>query len=399
MRVFVVCQYFHPEPFRITEICEELAVRGHSVHVLTGRPNYPTGKIPKEYRAGRRRHEIVNGVEVTRIREIPRKTGTFGLLLNYASFALLASIRALRVREAIDVIFVYQLSPVTMALPALVLKKCLRRPVLLYCLDLWPESMKILRPGERGSFFRVARWLSGVIYRGCDAVTVSSPSFVDYLAEVHALDPSLLTYLPQHSPDYEVGVLVADAEGPTQFVFTGNVGSTQGIDCILEAVGLLPETASFEVHFVGDGSYLETARRLASDKGLTGRVVFHGRHPAERIGEFLAMADACLLTLKSENLTGLTVPGKLQTYLAAGRPVIGAIDGPAREVIEEARCGLCVPSGDAAGLARAMREFMASRDKWTEWGSNARRHYETHYTFERFIITLEQMMADLMGPR
>lgn len=398
MNICVVCQYYPPDPFKIGSICEALVSRGHSVHVLTGVPNYPTGVVPEEYRRGGRRRESTGGVQVTRAGVIPRRKGKLGLLLNYASFVVTASLQALRVARDTDMILVYQLSPVTMALPALIMKKKLNRPILLYCLDLWPESMKILAPDEDTTAFRLTRRLSGFIYRSCDAIAVSSPTFSDYLVHEHAIDPSRVSHLPQHAEDVELSASVAEPTAPARFVFTGNIGMTQGIEQILEAVEMLSETDVFEVHFVGDGSYLETARRLAIDKGLTGQVVFHGRHPAERMGEFLAMADACLLTLKSDNLTGLTVPGKLQSYLAAGRPVIGAIDGPAREVIEEARCGLCVSSGDAAGLARAMQEFMASRDKWTEWGSSARRYYEMHYTFERFISTLEKMMTDLMRP-
>lgn len=399
MNICVVCQYYPPDPFKIGSICEALVSRGHSVRVLTGVPNYPAGVVPEGYSHGQRRRETIGGVRVTRAGVIPRRKGKLGLLLNYASFVVTASLHALRIERDTDMIFVYQLSPVTMALPALIMKWKLNRPLLLYCLDLWPESMKILAPDEDTAAFRLTRRLSRFIYRSCDAIAISSPTFSDYLVREHAIDPSLVSYLPQHADDVGRSAFMAEPDAPSRFVFAGNIGMTQGIEQILEAVEMLSVADTFEVHFVGDGSYLETARRLVSDRGLTGQVVFHGRHPAERMGEFLAMADACLLTLKSENLTGLTVPGKLQTYLAAGRPVIGAIDGPARDVIEEARCGLCVPSGDVAGLARAMREFMASRDRWTEWGSNARRYYETHYTFERFISTLEQTMTDLMGLR
>lgn len=397
MNICVVCQYYHPEPFKITQICEELVSRGHSVHVLTGLPNYPAGEIPEEYRRGRRRRETINGVQVTRVSEIPRRPGKLGLLLNYASFAISASLRALTMRAEYDAIFVYQLSPVTMALPAVVLKRRLKRPVLLYCLDLWPESMKILAPGEDGLAFRLTKRLSRFIYRLCDRIAVSSPTFIDYFDTVHGIDPAHLSYLPQYSDEGALDVIRRDESGPVRFFFTGNIGATQGVDWILEAASILDDTADFEVHFVGDGSYLETAQRLVAEQGLGSRVIFHGRHPEEDMPEFFQMADACLLTLRSENLTGLTIPRKLQTYLAAAKPVIAAIDGPAAGIIDEAGCGIHVPAGDVAGLARAMRDFISNREVWEEWGANARSYHEAHYTLERFMNDLEGLLKGVGG--
>lgn len=393
MRIGVVCQYYHPEPFKIAQICERLVSSGHTVHVLTGLPNYPTGTIPDEYRRGRRRRELLNGVEIDRVRVIPRGRGKFALLLNYVSFAMSGCMRALTRREDYDVIFVYQLSPVTMALPAVVMKRRLRKPILLYCLDLWPESMKALLPGERGIAFRLTRILSGHIYRSCDVISVSSPTFGRYLEAVHGVDQESVTYLPQHSEDLHVEGASAIGS-PVRFFFTGNIGVLQDIDCILEAAETLGDSLDFEVHFVGDGSYLEAAVQRTTTLGLDQRVVFHGRHPAEEMPGLLRSADACLVTLKSDSLAGQTIPAKLQTYLAAGKPVIGAIDGPAAGVIADAECGLCVPAGSAEALAGAMREFAAGRRMWAKWGGNARRYYEAHYTLDRFIDSLEQLLLD-----
>lgn len=397
MNICVVCQYYHPEPFKITQICEQLVSRGHSVHVLTGLPNYPAGEIPEEYRHGRRRRETINGVQVTRVSEIPRRHGKLGLLLNYASFAISASFKALTMRSEYDAIFVYQLSPVTMALPAVVLKRRLKRPLLLYCLDLWPESMKILAPGERSAAFRLTKALSRFIYRSCDRIAVSSPTFTSYFGTVHGIGPERISYLPQYSDELGVESRHGDESGPVRFFFTGNIGATQGVDWILEAASMLDDAADFEVHFVGDGSYLETAQRMVAEQNLEGRVIFHGRHPEECMPEFFGMADACLLTLRSENLTGLTIPRKLQTYLAAGKPVIAAIDGPAARIIDEARCGIHVPAGDVAGLARAMREFISNRGVWEEWGSNARTYHEAHHTLSRFMNDLEGLLDGVGG--
>lgn len=396
MKILVVCQYYYPEQFRINDICEQLAQDGYSVTVLTGLPNYPMGKIPKEYRWGRKRKEIINGVKVLRCFEIGRKSGAIGMALNYASYMLAASVKALFLKKDFDIIFVYQLSPVTMALPGVVMKKRSRKPLYLYCCDVWPESMKNILSDEGSFIYRIVKKFSSYLYYNCDVITVTSQPFIEYFNKEHSIPIEKISYIPQHAEDIYLQKDFPSIDDVTDFVFMGNMGIAQDIECILDAAEKIKNIPKFKIHFVGDGSYLETSKILVQQKGLDDIVFFHGRHPLEKMLDFYILADVCLLTLKAENLIGLTMPSKLQGYMAAGKPVIGAINGAAQEVIRESKCGLCVNASDSNALAEAMKDFIVNPDKYKDCGEKGRRYFKKHFTKDIFMKKLENELNRLV---
>jgi len=396
MKILVVCQYYYPEQFRINDICEQLVQDGHSVTVLTGLPNYPMGKIPSEYRWGRKREEIINGVKVLRSFEIGRKSGVVGMALNYVSYMLSASIKALFLKKDFDIIFVYQLSPVTMALPGIILKKRSSNPLYLYCCDIWPESMKNILPDEGSFIFKIVKRFSRYLYSQCDAITVTSKLFIKYFNQEHSILSERISYIPQHAEDIYLQMDFSPVDDITDFVFMGNIGIAQDIECILDAAEMIKHIPKFKIHFVGDGSYLEKSKIIAKNKGLDDIVVFHGRHPLEKMPDFYKLADACLLTLKAENFIGLTMPSKLQGYMAAGKPVIGAINGAAQEVIKESQCGLCVNASDSNALAKAMRDFIENPDKYKDCGEKGREYFKQHFTKDIFMKKLENELNRLV---
>jgi len=396
MKILVVCQYYYPEQFRINDICEQLVHYGHSVTVLTGLPNYPMGKILPEYKWGRKRKETINGVNVLRCFEIGRKNGVIGMALNYGSYMVSASVKALFLKKEFDVIFVYQLSPVFMTLPGVVLKKRSHKPLYLYCCDIWPESLKNYIADESSLIYKTVSKFSRYLYSQCDAITVTSKPFIDYFNQAHSIPIERISYNPQHADDnyLEMDFLVDD--DVTDFVFMGNIGIAQDIDCILEATEKIKSIPKFKVHFVGDGSYLETSKDLAKQKGLEDLVVFHGRHPLDEMPNFYKLADACLLTLKDDSLVGWTMPSKLQGYMAAGKAVIGAINGAALDVISESNCGVCVKASDSEALAEAMKEFIQDPDKFKECGENGRNYFKSHFTKEIYMRKLEKTLIKMV---
>lgn len=395
MKILVVCQYYFPEQFRINDICDQLVQDGHSVTVLTGLPNYPTGKIPKEYRWRKKRIEFLNGVEVLRSFEVGRKPGIIGMTLNYVSYMLSASMKALFLKKDFDIIFVYQLSPITMALPGIIMKKRSRSPLYLYCCDIWPESMKNILSNENSFVYKLIKRFSKYIYSKCDAITVTSKPFIKYFNKEHSISFEKISYNPQHAEDIYLQMDFSPVDDVTDFVFMGNIGITQDIECILDAVEMIKHIPKFKVHFVGDGSYLEKSKIIAEKKGLKDIVVFYGRHPLEKMPEFYKMADACLLTLKAENLVGLTMPSKLQGYMAAGKFVIGAINGAAQEVIKESGCGLCVNASDSSALAEAMKDFVENPNKYKDCGLNGKEYFKNHFTKNIFMRKLENKLNEL----
>lgn len=394
-KILAVCQYYYPENFQITPICEQLARDGYDVTVLTGLPNYPEGVVPEKYKKGRRKEKI-NGVKIVRCNETGRGKGMIRLAVNYASFTLDAVAKAGRLRPDYDLVFVYQLSPVLMGLPGLRYAKKNGVPLLLYCCDLWPESLKMYIHDERNPVFRAVKWLSRKIYASADLVVGQSASFLPYLRDIHGLEDDRLAYLPAFADE---SYLLQDftPDGSTvDFVFLGNLGIAQNLDTVLEAVNKIRHIPGFKVHFVGDGACFDTMKKFVKNKGLQDKVLFYGRRPVEEMPRFYKLADACLVSLKADDATGLTLPSKIQGYMAAGKPVIGMINGSAKDVIEESGCGICVGAGDVDGFAHAMRSFIEDGVRYRSCGGNGRNYFRKNFSREKIMLRLENMIDSLL---
>lgn len=397
MRILVVSQYYYPEQFKINDICEDLVKRGQEVTVLTGLPNYPDGIIPEAYRGGRCRNEVINGVKVIRTYEVPRGKGKLNFIINYLSYMCTASFKALTLNKKFDVVYVFQLSPVTVAIPALIYKIKNKKKVFLYCLDLWPESLKAMNIKESSIIYKLVRILSKWIYRRCDHIGVTSRAFEAYLVNVNKVKSERITYIPQHAENLFASVNGQFIDnGCTDFLFAGNIGRVQDIDCILKATSELRTYEDFKVHLVGDGSYIEDVKRLIREYEIEDKVVLHGRHSIQEMPKFYKLADAFLLTLKGDSNIGMTVPGKLQGYMAAGRPVFAAINGATKDVIKEAECGICVTAGDYMGLADAMKKYIINPSEFEGYGESANAYFNKHFTLEAYqnqLITQLQKLS------
>lgn len=397
MNVLIVSQYYFPEQFLINEIAPELVKQGHAVTVLTGLPNYPKGKVEKEYKFFKNRKQTIDGVKVIRCFEIGRRNSTLFLALNYISYAISATIKALLLKDKFDIVFCYEISPITMGIPAIAYKKRHKVKLLLYCCDIFPESVKSHIKSEKNIFYKLIARLSKYIYNQCDHIAVSSSPFIDYLFNINDIDKKKMSYLPQHA---DRGYLSMDMSVPdvecTDFLFAGNIGFGQNIETIIEAVELIKDISGFIVHIVGDGSRLSYLKEMVDMKGLNNKFKFYGRYAAKDMHQFYRMADALLLTLRSNNFVGMTMPSKLQTYMTTGKPVIGAINGAAEEVINESKSGICVNAGDYKALAEVMKDFIINADKYKDCGENGKKYFLEHFTKEIYIVKLEDTLNKLM---
>ena len=393
MKVLVVCQYYKPEPFRISDICEALVEMGHSVTVVTGTPNYPEGVIYPGYENGAKADEIINGVTVHRCPLIPRKSGALYRFLNYYSFVFSSQKYLRGLNEDFDVVFVNQLSPVMMAQAALTWAKRKGKRCVLYCLDLWPESLLAGGIRKDSLIYKVFRRVSRRIYQRADQILVTSRGFVPYFEETLGLTGKKLGYLPQYAEDM-FGALPESTEpkNTVDFLFAGNVGSLQSVETIVEAARLLQNESQIRIHIVGGGISLENCKKQA--EGLN-NITFHGRRDLGEMPSFYAMADVLLITMGKDPVLSATLPGKVQSYMAAGKPVAGAIDGEtARLINEEALCGACCGAEDAPALAEILRQMAADPDKRKEYGCNARRYYREHFQKTKFLVELERVLEE-----
>lgn len=400
MKILVVDQYYYPEEFQINDICEQMVKDGHDVTVLTGLPNYPTGVIPEEYKHGKKRDENINGVRVIRSYEIGRKKGAMGMIKNYMSFAVSASFKQRKLPKDFDIVFIYETSPVTLAIPGELYARRRKKPVFFYCCDIWPECAKVMIKNEKSLMYKIIKKWSTRIYRKADIIALQTEGFYDYFKTVHGIEEGRLRYLPQFAnSEYLEMDFSPEDNGVIDFVFTGNVGIAQDIGGLIKAVDSIRDTRGFKVHIVGSGSFLEEAEKLTKEKHLEDLIAFYGRRPYDEMPQFYKLADVCLATLQADSLLSLTMPSKVQGYMAAGKPILAAVSGKSREIIETNKCGLCITPGDSGELGAAMKDYIDHYEKYRDYGINGREYFKRNFTKEIFMQRLYSQLNETMRSR
>lgn len=400
MKILIVSQYYYPEQFQINEIAPALVELGHSVTVLTGLPNYPKGEIYEGYKDAYKTCEVINGVEVIRVKEHPRKKGVLHLVWNYLSFIANGNRKVKQLKEKYDIVLAYQLSPVTSVYPAIKYAKKNGLPLLLYCLDIWPESAQSHLHTNKGLIYRIVAKLSRDIYQKCTHISVTSRSFIDYLNRENGVLREKMSYIPQHASDEFLSLdLVAEDNGVVDFMYAGNLGKGQRVDVIIRAAEYLKDRKDFKIHIVGDGSSRAELEMLAKECGVEDKVVFYGNQRRADMAKYYKKADALLITLRGNNAVGDTMPGKLQMYMTTGKPIFGAINGAAKETILEAQCGDCVGAGDVEGLAAIMKKYIEAPSEFALCGKKAKQYFIENFTKEIFITTLNKKMQELIEGR
>lgn len=393
-KILVICQYYKPEPFRISDICEEMVRRGHEVQVVTGYPNYPEGILYEGYGKGRHIDEVINGMKVHRCFTVPRETGTVKRLMNYYSYAA-SSIRYVCSKECVasdgkpfDVVFCNQLSPVMMADAAIAYKKKYKVPVVMYCLDLWPESLIAGGITRESVIYKYFHYVSKKIYRQMDKILITSRMFSDYLSKEFGIREDKIEYLPQYAEGIFEQIPAREEDGVFNFMFAGNIGAVQSVETVIKAARMM-EGQPVKFHIVGGGTDLERLQKMSEDLD---NVIFYGRRPLEEMPEFYAKADAMLVTLAADPVLSLTLPGKVQSYMAVGKPIIGAIDGETKVIIEDAQCGFCGKADDAEELVVNIKKFISEDTDRVAMGMNARRFYEENFQERLFMDKLESKL-------
>ena len=392
MKILVVCQHYYPEQFRITDICEELVKRGHQVTVVTGLPNYPMGYIYEGYKDKSKRREIINGVDVHRTFTIGRRKGIIWRVLNYYSFMLSSISYVSKLDGDFDVVLVNQLSPVMMAEAGIKYKKKNGARLVVYTLDIWPDSLTVGGIKKGSLPFRYYHRVSKRIYSSADKILVTSEEFKNYFRDEFSICNA--EHLPQYSEEmFRPQMCKKEPNGTVDLMFAGNVGAAQSVDTIIRAAAMTKDVANLRWHIVGDGSELESCMQLSASLG-TDNVVFHGRRPLEEMPSYYSMADAMLVTLYKNDVISKTLPGKVQTYMAAGKPIIGAIDGEAARVISLAKCGFCGPAEDAAALADNARKFVSEYELRDSLAENSLNYCRLVYDKEKILSRLEEILHE-----
>lgn len=405
MHILVVSQYFWPENFRTNDLVTGLVARGHEVTVLTGIPNYPEGRYFDGYGLFNNMRQDYNGANIIRVPLVPRgRSGGFRLAINYLSFVISASLLVPFVcRKKFDLIFVCQLSPVTVALPALLIKKLLGLPMIMWVLDLWPESITATNAVRNSAIIKCIEQLVRFIYHGCDRIIVSSDGFISSICDkgINAVKiGSFPNWYEQEYDERQNQILPPHVTLPKGFIvmFAGNIGVAQSFETILSAAEKTKVYPDIHWVIVGDGRQAEYVSAEVSSRGLSENVHMLGRFPAETMPAFFANADVMLVSLKQDPIFALTIPGKIQSYMACGKPIVAALDGEGRRLLERSGAGLVCRSEDSEGLASAVLKLRGmSLAQRLEMGLKGKRYSQEHFKREMLIDRLECWMREISG--
>lgn len=386
--ILVISQYFYPENFRINDICAEWVKRGYEVTVITGIPNYPKGKFFKGYGLFQKRKEEYEGVHIIRIPIISRGKGSIRLILNYFSYVFSGFFWKLFTRIKADKVFIFQLSPMTQALVGVWYAKKRKIPCTIYVQDLWPENVEAVTGIHNKSIINGINKMVNYVYANCQQILATSPSFVKRLEERTSVydkeGNSKVKYWPQYAEEFYKPALkeaLGDLEISNTFriVFTGNIGYAQGLD-------ILPKTASLlkakgivcEFVIIGDGRYREELEKEIEREKVQDMFSLLGRKNPEEIPSYLALCDAAFISFADSPLFEMTIPAKLQSYIACGMPIIASANGETKRVVEEAKCGFCAKIGDADALSKIIIKMKELEDD-RELRKNALTYSKTHF--------------------
>lgn len=401
MKILVLSQYFWPESFIINDIVRTLDAQGHEVVVATGKPNYPDGKVFEGYRAaGTQRERYLGRVEVLRVPLWPRgRGGAKNLILNYLSFVfsgLLCLPWMLRGRQ-FDAILVFAPSPITQAIPAILLKWLKKAKLALWVQDLWPESLSATGFVKSPTLLRVVGWMVRGIYRCCDTLLVQSQAFVEPVARY--ADREKIQYYPN---SMDISSPKAVASVPSELlelleqhfcvVFAGNLGTAQALETIVQAAIHLRDDPHIRLVLVGSGSRLAWLKAQQQAHGLD-NLVLPGRFPMEAMPQIFERASALLVSLNDEPAFAQTIPSKIQAYLAAGRPILACMNGEGARVVCEARAGLASPAEQVLPLVANIRCMQAlGASERGAMGTSGRAYFDAHFDMTSQVRRLVELL-------
>lgn len=401
MHILLISQYFYPETFRVNDLAAEWVKRGYRVTVLTGIPNYPMGKIFDGYGYRQKRRECWKGIDIIRIPLIPRGNSrnkllnSVGMAANYFSF--IASGRRWVKKNNIkaDLVFTFEVSPMTQALIGVWYKKKYHIPAYLYVQDLWPENIEAVTGIHSRTIIGPIDRMVDKIYKETDEIFTTSPSFVEAIVNRKVkVDRKKVHYWPQYAEEFYSPMPRQNIDGicdddSFKIAFTGNIGTAQGL-------GILPKTAKLlkteKVKFiiVGDGRFQPELEKLIDKHEVRNKFIILPRVQAEQIPEILAGCDAGFISFAKTPLWEMTIPAKLQSYMACGKAIIASASGETKRIIKDAECGICCEIGNPLALADGIRELIGADCQ--ELGRKARKYFEKNFDKKKLMDQMDKYM-------
>ena len=405
MKILLLTQWFDPEPtFKGLAFAKELKRQGHEVQVLTGFPNYPSGKIYDGYKLKLYQREEIEGISILRVALYPNHdSSALRRILNYISFAFMAMLFGIFATKKADVIYAYH-PPLTVGIAAIFIKLFRRTPIVYDIQDMWPDTLKATGMLNNKKILNFIGSVCKLVYRFVDHIVVLCPGFKQLLIE-------------RAVPKEKISVIYnwCDEQGLTQakpakleyqqlmqnkfnIVFAGNMGKAQALDTILEVAKQLKNIQDIQFVFVGGGTETERLKQRSIIENIS-NAVFIPQMPMAEVGGVLKLSDLLLVHLKKDPLFEITVPSKTQAYMAMGKPVLMAVAGDAAELVQKAECGGVAISEDVASLEHAILKiyYLPIRER-LQMGINAQTFYKQELSLEsgvkQFVSIFEKVKHD-----
>lgn len=395
MKILVVSQYFWPEDFRINDICKGLKEEGHEVTVVTGLPNYPYGKVYDGYSLLNRGQKEYEGIKIKRCAMIPRgKDNAIMLALNYVSFMVSASIKIIPLLfKRYDRVFVFQVSPITSAIPAIIYSKIKKIPSYIYIQDLWPETFYSIVNINNKKLRRIFKKICNNIYDSFDNLLIASRGYEEILVG-EGIEKEKLYYLPQWAEDFYSNSQDKCNENEFIVTFAGNIGKAQSVDTIIKAANLAKDNKNIKWQIIGDGSEFESIKNMVNELCLNDTVSFTGRKPSSEMPRYFSKAQGLIVTLRDEEILRVTLPAKVQSYMAAGKPILAAISGEGKRVIEESKGGLVSEAEDFEGLYNnVVKLYNMDKKEREELGRLGKEYFNTRFTRTQLLQDLKNIIT------
>ena len=390
MKLLIVSQYFWPEHFLINDIAKTLVQEGHQVFVLTGKPNYPKGKIFKGFDYYSITEENINNINVIRVPIIPRFSSYFTLLLNYISFVISAIIFGFwKLKDKkFEAIFVFGNSPIFQAIPAIFFSKIFKKPISIWIQDLWPESLSAIKFTNNKYLLNFIRIIVKFIYSNVDLILIQSRGFYKKINILHKT--TQIKYLPNFylKKSFQSGFdkrYDKFFRKKFVFIFAGNLGKAQSLDTLIDAACLLRNLSDIEFILIGDGSEKKNLIDKVNKLYLR-NIIFIEQQSSHVINSFLQKASALIVTLGDEEVLNLTIPSKIQAYLYSAKPIIASLNGTSADILRKSGAAFVVKSGDHIKLKNAILKFTKlSLKERNLMGKKGKIYFENNFTIAKFM--------------
>lgn len=391
MRILIISQYFWPENFRVNELAEYLKKKNHKITVLTGVPNYPKGKIYKEYKINHKKFKRYKSIEIIRAPIIPRGSNYFTLFLNYLSFIITCTITGIFTlkKKKYDKIFFFATSPIFSAIPAIIIGKIKNIPLSIWILDLWPETLYQYKFFKIKIIDKILRFFIKKIIKSFDVIFVQSPLFISKIKKL--FDHKKIIFLPAwYENNYLKKTIPIKYKKITRIVFAGNLGEAQNLVLLIKKINKLKSNIPIKFFFIGDGRCKVEIKKFLLNNKKNNNIFVTKSYSNSKMPKILSHADYLLISLKDIEPFNLTIPGKLQNYMALGKPIISFSEGIVNKVILSANCGYSA-NINKVNINKFFNEVVKNKKK-IDMSKNslsyAKQNFKRELILKKFLINI-----------